>query len=58
MKENIYCAIMTVKIEKLLNKYILNACLYLKYILYVKEFLQLYSPEDCLNNMKLRVVDY
>ena len=27
-------------------------------ILYVKEFLQLYSPEDCLNNMKLRVVNY
>ena len=27
-------------------------------ILYVKEFLQLYSPEDCLSNTKLRVVNY
>ena len=43
---------MAVEIDQLLNKYILNAYLDLKYILYVKEFLQLYSPEDCLNNMK------
>ena len=50
---------MTVKIDYLLNKYILNARIYLETNLVCKRiFAQLYSPEDFLNNVKLGVVNY
>ena len=50
---------MTVKIDLLLNKYILNACFYVE-INFVSKgiFAVAFLPKDCLSNMKLRVVNY
>ena len=58
MKENIHWATMTVKVDWLLNKYILNGCLYLEINFVCKRIFAVDLPEDCLSNMKLRVVNY
>ena len=58
MKENIHWAIMTVKVDWLLNKYILNGCFYLEINFVCKRIFAVDLPEDCLSNMKLKVVNY